>query len=117
MKRKVIIAAAFFAVCLLSAFAGYRAAVSKKPPELPQQTEKTVSGAAKEDEAEKKEPHYLAKIEDGQLLIYELPENRIYESMKAEALNFPEQQLPELYRGIFFDTLPEVYEFLENCMS
>jgi hypothetical protein len=50
------------------------------------------------------------------LMIYEMPERKLYESVSLESLWIPEEEAI-LKSGMKLDTLMEVYEFLENRMS
>mgnify|MGYP003292354884 CR=1 FL=1 len=60
--------------------------------------------------------YYYLKIENNMLMIYEMPERKLYESVSLESLWIPEEEAI-LKSGMKLDTLMEVYEFLENRMS
>lgn len=60
---------------------------------------------------------YLAKIEEKMLVIYKMPEKEIYDSVKLSSLHFGMNEHKELSKGIVFQDLKEVFEFLENSMS
>ena len=51
------------------------------------------------------------------LLIYKMPEESIYDSLKTSNLQFQEKDYLQLKNGIVFQSLAEVFEFLESCMS
>lgn len=61
--------------------------------------------------------YYIAKIEQEMLLIYKMPEESIYDSLKISNLQFQEKDYLQLKNGIVFQSLAEVFEFLESCMS
>ena len=46
-----------------------------------------------------------------------MPEEVLYETVKLESLHLSEKEEEALSEGIFFQTLTEVFEFLENSMS
>ena len=64
-----------------------------------------------------KTPYYLLKIEGDQLMVYEMPEKILYDSVKTESLVLQEKDVPGLLEGQEYLELTEVFEFLENCMS
>ena len=61
--------------------------------------------------------YYIAKIEKNLLVIYQMPQEIIYDSLRTEQLQFQKKDYPELYDGMRFDSLSELFEFLESCMS
>lgn len=61
--------------------------------------------------------YYRAGIEGMTLHIYKMPENIIYDSVDLSSLQLTEDEKNELKKGITFNDLPEVFEFLENSMS
>lgn len=118
MKKTVLFGAVLLAACVLAYFGGYYMVVSEtlrgqreEPITLQRNIE--MSETAEEMPGE----YYIARIEQDMLFIYEMPENIIYDSIRTESIHFPEGELPVLREGITFQTLPEVYEFLENSMS
>ena len=64
-----------------------------------------------------KTEHYFAKIENEMLIIYEMPEELIYESIKLSGLQLTENEYIALLDGIHFQNLSEIFNFLENSMS
>ena len=63
------------------------------------------------------EEHYLAKIEKDMLVIYKMPENVIYDSVRLSTLQLTNSESTALLNGIDFESITEVFEFLENSMS
>lgn len=63
------------------------------------------------------EEYYIAKIEQDMLLIYKMPEQTLYDSVELNSLHFVGTEEQELAKGMFFENLTEVFEFLENSMS
>ena len=63
------------------------------------------------------EEHYIAKIEQNMLVIYKLPEEIIYDSVKLSTLQLTDSEYTALSNGIDFYSLTEVFGFLENSMS
>jgi len=61
--------------------------------------------------------YYLAKIEQDMLMIYKMPEETLYDSVETSSLNFHGTEETQLMNGISFESLKEVFEFLENSMS
>lgn len=107
MKKTAVYAAALIVIGVLSYFIGYYITVPKTAPE----------SILSEREKNPAQEHYIAKIERDMLFIYEMPENTIYDSMNTESMNFQTGELPALLDGIVFESLTEVYEFLESSMS
>lgn len=68
-------------------------------------------------QAENEREYYLARIEKEMLLVYKMPEESIYDSMNADGLQFQEKDFLQLEKGMVFEDLTEVLEFLESCMS
>lgn len=65
----------------------------------------------------KTDNYYLVKIEKDSLIVYTMPEEQIYDSIKLSSLYISENEYEELYNGLVFEHLNEVLEFLENSMS
>lgn len=61
--------------------------------------------------------YYLARIEEEMLVIYQMPEEQVYDSVKLSSLYFTMQDQKELSKGIIFQDLRQLFEFLENSMS
>ena len=60
---------------------------------------------------------YLARLEEQILVIYKMPEEIVYDSVKLSSLYLDTKERMELSRGIIFQDLKELFEFLENSMS
>ena len=60
---------------------------------------------------------YILKIDGDMLSVYQMPSERLYDSVKLSTLHLEEEEYTELFQGIKFETLTEVFEFLENSMS
>ena len=63
------------------------------------------------------EEGYLARIDQDMLVIYKIPENTIYDSIKMSSLQLTDSEYTALLNGIHFKKLTELFEFLENSMS
>lgn len=118
MKKSVSFALLLIFLCFAAYFGGYRMAASRA--EKMRQAEKNyLHQTVRNVEMTEKVPgeHYVAKIEQETLFIYEMPEHTVYDFMEIKTLHFPENERAELKKGLVFETLAEVYEFLENSMS
>ena len=62
------------------------------------------------------EPYFLIKLEDDLLKIYQMPEETVYDTVTFSSLQVYDQT-EQLKDGLRFQTLTEVFEFLENSMS
>lgn len=118
MKKAAIILGTLLLISVLAYWGGYHLVVSKTPEAQPEKEEILKKEfPVQEMPKETFGGHYVAKIEEEMLFIYEMPENTVYDSMRTESMHFPAGELPALREGIVFQSLPEVYEFLENSMS
>ena len=63
------------------------------------------------------EEYYIGIIEQNMLAIYKMPEEILYDTIEVNSLNFYGDEEQELAKGKVFQTLTEVFEFLENSMS
>lgn len=61
--------------------------------------------------------YYFAKIEQEMLMIYEMPNRLLYDSVELSGIHIQGTDWQQLIEGIRFDSLTEVFEFLENVMS
>ena len=61
--------------------------------------------------------YYWGIIEQDQVLIYQMPEQTLYDSVKLSSLQLQNEEKGQLMKGKLFPTLTEVFEFLENSMS
>lgn len=71
----------------------------------------------KNDHSLSVQEYYLARIEEEMLVIYQMPEEHVYDSVKLSSLHFTMKDRTELSKGIIFQDLKQVFEFLENSMS
>lgn len=63
------------------------------------------------------EEYYIAKIEEDVIVIRRMPDNVRYETIKLSSVRFLDDEEERLKEGILFESLSEVFEFLENSMS
>ena len=61
--------------------------------------------------------YYVVWLEKQMLHIYKMPENVIYDSVKLSTLQISEEEKIMLREGVTFETLTDVFGFLENSMS
>lgn len=120
MKKKLLLGICLVFAGILAYFCGYygyQRTVSGT--EIPKTM--TVQRALQSENSEagevNAEEYYVAKIERDFLMIYKMPENTVYESVKMNSLYVTEKEKQRLITGRIFWNLPEVFEFLENSMS
>lgn len=119
MRRTVLFVAGLIAAGMLAYFGGYYLYVSENPETEftdPMALQSPVVQSETEQTDETKE-YYIAKIEQDMLMIYQMPEKTLYDSIEISSLNFHGSQESQLTEGITFENLTEVFEFLENSMS
>lgn len=119
MKKVILFIISLAVVGTLAYFGGYYLYVSENPRKEPVE-QITLQRSALQQNFPKEETvseYYLAKIEQDMLMIYKMPEETIYDSVKTSSLNFHGAEEAELLKGISFKSLPEVFEFLESTMS
>ena len=61
--------------------------------------------------------YYIGVIQEDKLMIYQMPEEVLYDSVEVSSLKFYEDEQQQLKEGMIFDDLTELFEFLENSMS
>ena len=61
--------------------------------------------------------YYIGVIQEDKLMIYQMPEEVLYDSVAVSSLKFYNDELQQLNEGMIFDDLTELFEFLENSMS
>lgn len=71
----------------------------------------------KNDQSIPVQEYYLARIEEEMLVIYQMPEEYFYDSVKLSSLHLTMKERTELSKGMIFQDLKQVFEFLENSMS
>lgn len=118
MRRTIL-----FVICLILAgtfafFGGYYAYKSnnsKTEIVAPESLQRTMplSGSKENVSAE----YYIGKIEQNMLIIYKMPEKILYDSVETDDLQLYEDEEQKLLKGMVFQDLTEVFEFLENSMS
>ena len=64
-----------------------------------------------------KTEYYIAVIEQDMLMIYKMPEETLYDSVKVSTLHIVEEEMTQLQEGMIFEDLTELFGFLENSMS
>lgn len=118
MKKTWFVTGTIFLAGILAYFGGYYYYTSTNSQSKilnPVSVQRAVQPAEEHQiEAEK---HYFAKIEEEMLVIYEMPEELIYESIRLSSLQLTEGEYIALLDGIHFQNLPEIFNFLENSMS
>lgn len=113
--------ALLFFVCLIIAgiiafYAGYYFYQSNRSQvEIEEQS--VLRQGVRSDSEPQKKSYYLLKIEGNQLIVYQMPEKVIYDSIKVDSLILQEKDMPALLEGKECMALTEVFEFLESCMS
>ena len=61
--------------------------------------------------------YYIGIIQEDKLMIYQMPEETLYDSVEVASLKFYDDELQQLTEGMVFQDLKELFEFLENSMS
>lgn len=113
--------ALLFFVCLIIAgiiafYAGYYLYQSNRS-QVEIEEQPVLKRGVRSDSEPPKRPYYLLKIEGNQLIVYQMPEEIIYDSVKVDSLILQEKDMPALLEGKEYVELTEVFEFLESCMS
>ena len=118
MRKTIVVTGGILLAGVLSYFGGYFYYNSLNPKTgfiEPISVQRTVR--LLDESSDEMEEHYQTKIEQDMLMIYKLPENVIYDSVKLSTLHLTESEYTALNDGIDFYSLTEVFEFLENSMS
>ena len=103
----------------LSYFGGYYFYVSQNPkseyiePVTLQRGIQLNDVTARGEEQE----YYFAKIEQDLLMIYQMPDAVLYDSVELSSIHVQSTEELQLLEGMRFENLTEVFEFLENIMS
>lgn len=119
MKKTVLFVTGLIVIGALSYFGGYYAYMSANPEtEIiePISVQRAIS-LSDTDSAANQLEYYIARIEQEMLMIYKMPEDVLYDSVKLSSLHFQENEYSKLLEGMTFYSLTEVFEFLENSMS
>lgn len=119
MKKTFLFVIGIIAVGMLAYFGGYYFYISENPKmEFPEQISLQRSILQSDTEQINDIPeYYIAKIEQDMLMIYKMPGETLYDSVETSSLNFHGTEEAQLMEGLSFDSLTEVFEFLENSMS
>jgi len=99
-------------------YGGYHAYKINRPKvEMiePERLQKAVQ--VKDSDSDHSEEYYVGKIENDELMIYKMPEESVYDSIRLSTLSFYGEEEQKLTEGMIFENLTEVFEFLENSMS
>ena len=119
MKKTVLFLIFLIVAGTLSYFGGYYFYVTEHPKTEytePIQLQKAVLTEMDDSEIKEQE-YYYAKIEQEQLMIYKMPDEIVYDSVESSSLQMGGEVRTQLLEGIRFESLTEVFEFLENAMS
>ena len=119
MRKTILFLIGLILAGTASFYGGYYLYVTNRPEisyEMPMTLQKGMMLTEKKDSVEEQN-YYLAKIEEEKLMIYEMPEESIYDSLKIGTLQFMTEDYEKLKEGMIFQSLNEVFEFLESCMS
>ena len=119
MKKTVFFIIGLILAGTLAYFTGYYVYTSEKPgTEVPETIALQKAVILSDDRFfSESEEYYMAKIEKDMLMIYQMPEKSLYDSVELNGLHFTEKEKPQLMEGMVFRDLTEVFEFLENSMS
>ena len=119
MRRKILFVIGLLIAGTSAYYGGYYLYTSQRPKieiEMPATLQRGITDNDVKQTGYEQE-YYIAKIEQEMLLIYKMPEESIYDSLKISNLQFQEKDYLHLKKGIVFHSLTEVFEFLESCMS
>ena len=118
MRKTILVTCGIILAGILSYFGGYYfydSVNSKSKTIEPISVQRTI--LLQDNKEEAAEEHYHIKIEQDLLVIYKIPENIIYDSIRLSSLHLTESEYAAFSDGIDFYSLTEVFEFLENSMS
>ena len=116
MRKALLFFLCLMVAGIVSFYAGYHLYQSGRAKAEIEEPQLTGHGTGSDSDTSKI-PYYLLKIEGDQLVVYEMPEKILYDSVKTDHLVLQEKDLPGLLEGQEYLELTEVFEFLENCMS
>lgn len=119
MRRKILFLIGLLIAGTFAYYGGYYLYTNQRPKieiEIPATLQRGITDNDVKQTGYEQE-YYIAKIEQEMLLIYKMPEESIYDSLKTSNLQFQEKDYLQLKNGIVFQSLAEVFEFLESCMS
>lgn len=118
MKKTVVFMIFLLFAGTLAYFGGYYLYVTNHPQTefsepVTVQKQVTLDNTVTKEEQE----YYFAKLEQDMLTIYRMPEAVEYDSIKASSLHTSGMDESRLLEGMRFETIEEVFEFLESAMS
>ena len=119
MRKTILFLVFLIAAGTLSYFGGYYFYVTEHPKveySEPIQLQKAILTENNLSEMKEQE-YYYAKLEQNLLMIYKMPDEIIYDCVEASNLQIGGTERERLLEGVRFETLTEVFEFLENAMS
>lgn len=120
MKKKIFFLIFLVLAGTLSYFGGYYLYISGKPKEIYREPDLLRSGMTTEYTQypeQMPQEYYFAQIEQKMLMIYQMPDGILYDSVELSSLHIPETEHIRLTEGIRFENLQSVFEYLENSMS
>lgn len=118
MRKSILITSCILLAGILSYFSGYfyyTSVNSHTKMVNPVSVQKSAQLVENDQISDK--DHYFAIIEQDMLVIYKIPENEIYDSVKLSTLQLTKSEKAALVNGIDFKNIAEVFEFLESSMS
>lgn len=118
MKKTVLFILFLSFVGTLSYFGGYYLYVTENPKaELAEPV--TVQNAVplNSPDTQEEQEYYFARLEQDLLKIYKMPDAVVYDSVRAASLHTTGAENTMLLEGMRFETLEEVFQFLESAMS
>lgn len=120
MKKKIFFLIFLVLAGTLSYFGGYYLYISENPKEVylePELLRSKVNAENIQDFKQIQQDYYFAQIEQEMLMIYQMPDGILYDSVELSSLHIPAAELHNLTEGVRFENLRSVFEFLENSMS
>ena len=118
MKKKILFVIFLITAGTFAYYGGYHSYMSNRPKVQiiePESVQKAIQ-TKKYNDSDMRE-YYVGKIEEDQLMIYKMPEDSLYDSIRLSTLSFYGEEKENLMEGMVFEDLTEVFEFLENSMS
>lgn len=120
MRKKIFFLIFLILIGTLSYFGGYYLYVSENPKERVREQNLMKSGMQTDSISlpdQVQQDFYFAQIEQEMLMIYRMPDGKLYDSVELSSLHVPESELLQLMEGVRFENLRSVFEYLENSMS
>jgi hypothetical protein len=118
MRKKILFLIFLIIAGTFSYYGGYHVYQMNRPKiELVRPESLQMAIQTKEMDDYRPKEYYVGKIKNDQLIIYKMPEEYLYDSIKLSSLDFYGEEETKLMEGMEFENLTEVFEFLENSMS